>query len=200
MYLARLVAEAQHGHAARLGAERELADELLHLEQVARDPGRVAVPVRHVFGIEGWVAWSRAVDRLARLHDQLAHRARRGAADQHVHRADHVRLVDRSLVMGRVDHDREMHNRVDVELPHELADHGQARIGVHEVHLLKRADRIGDVTAEEKRHLRRQAARHRGAEGVGHARDHDSLGRHQPPNLIARVNLVRFAPGAPLPA
>ncbi len=52
-----------------------------------------------------------------------------------------------------------MHDRVDAQLPDELADHRKTRVGMDEVHLLLRGDRIGDITAEELLHLRRQPAR-----------------------------------------
>ena len=83
--------------------------------------------------------------------------------------------------MRRVDHDREVDDGVDAQLADELADHGEARVGVHEVHLFERAHGVGDVAAEELRHLRREPARDLGAERVGDAGDEDatrSVGGH----------------------
>ena len=80
----------------------------------------------------------------------------------------------RAILATRVDDHRHVHDGVDAQPTHELADHGLAGVGVHEVHVLVRGDRVIDVAAEQPGHLRREAARDLGAEWVGYARDEDA--------------------------
>ena len=117
-------AQSQHGHPAQLVAQRELADQLLHLEQVTSHPRRDPVPVGHVFREERRVVWAGAVDGLAGFDDQPADRARRcRATDEDVHGPDHVGLMDRTVIVRRVHHHRQVDHGVDVKLADQLADH-----------------------------------------------------------------------------
>jgi hypothetical protein len=82
--------------------------------------------------------------------------------------------MDRALGVGRVDHDGEMHDSVDSQLPDELSNRGVPCVGVDEVHLLQRADRIGNVTSEEVRHVRSKPARDLSAEWIRNAGDQNT--------------------------
>ena len=186
--LANAETQPQDGDTAGIGAECELADQLLRLEQVARDPGRGLFPVDHLLGEERRVVRPRAIDRLAGFDDEPAHRARRRcAANEHVHRPDHIRLVDRSIVVRGVDHHCQVDDRIDSQLTHQLADHGQTRVGMDEVHLLECAEWVVNIAPEEVRHLRGEAPSHLRAKRIGDAGDEDAAGlvrEHQPPNLM----------------
>src|SRR5256885_14192800 len=76
-----------------------------------------------------------------------------------------------------------MYDRVDSQLPDQLADDGKTRVGMDEIHLLQRAYRVGDVAAEEEWDLRSEPSRDLCAQGIGHARDQYALGSHRLPNL-----------------
>ena len=117
--------------------------ELLQLDQVPADRRFGAPEARRVLDDERRVLRSGAIDRLARLDDQAVDRARRpGAAGEHVHGADDVRLVRRPVLARRVDHDGQVHDCVDSQLANQLADHRLPRVRVDEIHLLQGAHRI----------------------------------------------------------
>jgi hypothetical protein len=64
---------------------------------------------------------------------------------------------------------------VDLQPADELSDRGVPHVGVHEVHLLQRADRIVDIASEQVRNLRSEPARDLRAEWVGYAGDENAI-------------------------
>src|ERR1700737_2642297 len=80
--------------------------------------------------------------------------------------------------MGRVDHDRQVHHGVNVQVAGELSDRGMPRIGVDEVHLLQGADRIVYIAPEQVGNIRSEPPRDLSSEWVGHASDENPSRSH----------------------
>src|SRR2546427_5573227 len=94
-----------------------------------------------------------------------------------------------------------MNERVDLQLPDQLADDGKTRVRMDKVHPLERAYWVGDVAPEQVRNLGRQPSRYLGAQRIGHARDKYALGSHrllQSSGVERKPGLSRASPDNPL--
>ena len=56
--------------------------------------------------------------------------------------------MSRAILAAGVDDHRQVHDGIDAQPAHELADHRLAHVGVHEIHVLVGRDRVVDIAAE----------------------------------------------------
>ena len=168
------MAEPEHGDLRPSVPDREVLDQLLHLQQVGLEwtPGRR--PARVLLAQEGRVARLGAVHGDAGLdHHPLHGRGLARAGGQHVHGPDHVRLVQRPGTEGAVHRDRAVHDGVQLQLAHELVDDRVAGVRVHELGPAERHPGVGHVQPEDGLDVLAlfEPARQLPAQELGDARD-----------------------------
>ncbi len=132
-------------------AAREAPHVSLDLDGVLAEPRGRQPPGAHLLGEHRRVARGGAVDRGGGLHDEALDRRGLLARGEQLHRADDVDLLLRSTSSGegRRRDDVGVHDRVDVTLGDDLADHRVADVGADELGAAEIARRRDDIDSDD---------------------------------------------------